>query len=403
MRGSADSERLRVLVVTGSYPPEDQAGAARATRTAVAGLRAAGCEVLVLTQGRPTGRREGVWRIAAGRVGFARRLVSCGPRIVEEFAPDVIDLHTPLTPLILRRLDSRTAAPVVSTVHGPTHTECAIIRPVRVDERLTLRPTVSERVKKHLKGPLMIRLDGLRTRRSERMLFVSRSAADRWAERFGAAEKATVVPNAVDAEVNRPLPEARAALRDRLGLCDAEVVLFAGVFMIRKGPDVLLKAFARLAERRPAARLVVAGGGFGYERPLRALAERLGVAGRVVWPGWVPQEELPAWYNAADVVTTPSRYETFCLVLAEAMACARAVVASAAGGMPEVVGDADCGLLTPPGNPDALAESLEALLADPDRRERMGAAARRRMVERFSLERVTALRLEAYRAAMGTQ
>ncbi len=169
----------------------------------------------------------------------------------------------------------------------------------------------------------------------------------------------------------------------------------------RKGIRFLIEAVAHLAERFPDARLVLAGDGF--ERPeLEALARRLGIAERTTFLGAVPNGELPRFYRAAAVSVIPSLEEGFGIPAAEAMGCEVPVIASDAGGLPEVVEDGVTGLVVPRGDVDALARVLVTLLADADLRRRMGREGRRRALARFDWDR-SAARFEALfrRAANG--
>ena len=161
----------------------------------------------------------------------------------------------------------------------------------------------------------------------------------------------------------------------------------------RKGIRFLVEAVARLADRFPDVRLVVAGDGF--ERPeLEALARRLGIAERTRFLGAVPNGELPRFYRAAAVSVIPSLEEGFGIPAAEAMGCEVPVVASDAGGLPEVVEDGVTGFVVPRGDAEALARALATLLADADLRRRMGRAGRRRALARFDWDQ-SAARFEA--------
>lgn len=102
------------------------------------------------------------------------------------------------------------------------------------------------------------------------------------------------------------------------------------------------------------------------------------VTDRVRLPGPIPPADLRARYDRADVFVLPSRFETCSMATREAMARGLPVVAYAAGGLPDNLGDADAGILAPPDRPDALADALRALLTDPDRRRLLGTAARER-------------------------
>jgi glycosyltransferase involved in cell wall biosynthesis len=154
----------------------------------------------------------------------------------------------------------------------------------------------------------------------------------------------------------------------------------------RKGIRFLVEAAAQLKPRFPDLKVVVAGDGF--ERPdLIALAERLGIARDVTFLGWVPNSELPQYYRAAALSVIPSLEEGFGIPAAEAMGCETAVVASDAGGLPEVVEHGVTGLIVPRGDANALAEAIGELLADPARRARMGQAGRERALRLFDWDR----------------
>lgn len=154
----------------------------------------------------------------------------------------------------------------------------------------------------------------------------------------------------------------------------------------RKGIRFLIEAAAQLKPRFPDLKLVVAGDGF--ERPeLAHLAEELGIARDVTFLGWVPNTALPPYYRAAAVSVIPSLEEGFGIPAAEAMGCEVPVVASDAGGLPEVVEHDVTGLVVPRGDSTALARAIGSLLEDPARRRRMGVAGRARALRLFDWDR----------------
>jgi glycosyltransferase involved in cell wall biosynthesis len=154
----------------------------------------------------------------------------------------------------------------------------------------------------------------------------------------------------------------------------------------RKGIRFLLEAAAKLKPRFPDLKVVLAGDGF--ERPeLVRLAEDLGLGPDVTFLGWVPNTDLPPYYRAAAVSVIPSLEEGFGIPAAEAMGCEVAVVASDAGGLPEVVEDGVTGLVVPRGDATALAQAIGSLLADPERRRTMGQAGRARALRLFDWDR----------------
>jgi glycosyltransferase involved in cell wall biosynthesis len=154
----------------------------------------------------------------------------------------------------------------------------------------------------------------------------------------------------------------------------------------RKGIRFLLEAAAQLKPRFPDLKVVLAGDGF--ERPeLARLAADLGIGPDVHFLGWVPNADLPPYYRAAAVSVIPSLEEGFGIPAAEAMGCEVAVVASDAGGLPEVVEHGVTGLVVARGDAGALAQAIGSLLADPDRRRSMGQAGRERALRLFDWDR----------------
>ena len=151
-----------------------------------------------------------------------------------------------------------------------------------------------------------------------------------------------------------------------------------------KGFDVALAAFARVADRFPELRLVLAGDG-PARASLEARAADLGIAGRVDFPGRVP--DAAAAVNGSTFVIMPSRWEeTFGLVALEAALLGRPVVATRVGALPEVVLDGETGLIAEREDDVGLAAAIAALLDDPERTRRMGRAARDRALTVFSPE-----------------
>ncbi len=193
--------------------------------------------------------------------------------------------------------------------------------------------------------------------------------------------RAVQVPCGVDTDHFSPMPRGRA--RRKLGLPPGEpVVLYVGRIEPLKGIDILLRA---AAETEGRFRLLVVGGDrkdADRKSELRQLAGQLGIGDRVAFRDAVAHQELPLYYNAADVCVVPSYYESFGLVALEAMACGVPVVASRVGGLLETVRDGQTGYLVPWRCPEPFAERLELLLDNEPLRRSLGRMARA-AVDRF--------------------
>ncbi len=193
-------------------------------------------------------------------------------------------------------------------------------------------------------------------------------------------ERLVVIPPGVDLARFYPIPQQEA--RSYVGLDpEQRVLLYVGRFDPIKGLEVLFEAMARLRDRKVLPRgrttLILIGG--AQDEPhnrdlayLRTLRDSRGLQDLITFIGPRAQDVLPYYYSAADVVVLPSHYESFGLVVLEAMACGRPVVASQVGGLLSLVRHGETGFLVPPQDPDALAGYLCLLLQDEDLRRRMG-------------------------------
>ena len=144
----------------------------------------------------------------------------------------------------------------------------------------------------------------------------------------------------------------------------------------------------------PDARLAILGGG-PLEAATRALAAELGLGDAVTMPG---RTEIRDWLARADVFVHTSRWEGFGIVLLEAMLASLPVVATRVSAVPEIVVDGETGALVEAGDVAGVARELGALLADPERARRLGAAGRERALSEFSVERMVERTLAVYRA-----
>jgi glycosyltransferase involved in cell wall biosynthesis len=333
---------MRVVVLTTSYPRFAGDPAGRFVADAVERLRARGLEVDVVS---PAAVRSFGIAYGAGVLPNLRRrpwLALALPLFLLAFARAArsaavgADLvHAHWLPTGAVALATR--RPIVLTVHG---TDLELARRLRPLARLLLR-------------------------RVAVVLAVSNALAEE--VRLLDARDVRVVPNGVE------LPDEVG------GEAEPPEVLYAGRLAREKGVLELVEAARGLP-------LVVAGDG-----PLRPRVPQA--------RGWVPYEELERLYARAAVVACPSLREGFGVACAEAMAHGRPVVASAVGGLKELVVDGETGLLVPPADIGALRAALERLLADAALRRRLGAAARERARALLAWDGVLEATLRAYDAA----
>jgi glycosyltransferase involved in cell wall biosynthesis len=220
---------------------------------------------------------------------------------------------------------------------------------------------------------------------------VSDEVAGSIARHAGGRVPVRVIRNGIEVPAAAEVREGGTAVRASLGIPpDVPVVGTVAVMRVQKRLDLWLEAARRIAEERPETQFLLVGDG-----PLRAdteaAATRLGLT-RVHFPGL--QEEVAPWLAALDLFLISSEFEGLPLAVLEAMAAGVPVVATAVGGIPEVVDPGRSGVLVPFGDPAALAAAVAGLLGDPERRRTLAAAGRRRVEEAFGVERM-ARELEA--------
>jgi D-inositol-3-phosphate glycosyltransferase len=229
---------------------------------------------------------------------------------------------------------------------------------------------------------------------TERAQLVDLYAAD--------ADSVYVVPPGVD--LDRFCPGDRAAAKRRFGFSDDPLVVFVGRLQAFKGTDIAVDALGHLKRLVPDAQLAIVGGDSprgsrGEHVRLRLTARRLGVSERLRFMEPVSHLELPELYRAADVVVVPSASESFGLVALESSACGTPVVATAVGGLREVIRDGESGYLVRRRDAKAFAAALSRVLADPGTQHRLGVNAVRQ-ARRFPWSRTTDGTLEAYTSVM---
>lgn len=246
---------------------------------------------------------------------------------------------------------------------------------------------------------LALRWERWGARWADRVVCVSEGERERGV-RAGVRATWSVVPNGVDTARFRPAPDARAVraalpqLSSLSGTGSAPLVVCVGRLCRQKGQDVLLDAWPAVVRRVPDARLVLVGDGPEAAR-LRAAAPE-----GVLFAGAAP-DAVP-WYQAADLVVLPSRWEGMALAPLEAMACGRAVVLTEVDGARECLPPRAPELApVPVGRPEPLADRIAALLLDPAARDAFGAECRAHALTAHDVGRATRAVTELYGELLG--
>jgi glycosyltransferase involved in cell wall biosynthesis len=238
----------------------------------------------------------------------------------------------------------------------------------------------------------------LSCQRARRILAISESTAEDLTALLGAPpDRIDLALPGVDPQFSSLPPAEVSAWRQQKGLPD-RFLLFVGTLEPRKNLPVLLKAYGALPPAdRAACHLVLAGGkGWMFDEIQRTI-EQCGLSETVHLPGFVPPDELPWWYNAADGFVYPSVYEGWGMPVTEAMACGKPALVSDVSSLPEAVGDT--GLRLPPGDIPAWTDGLARCIGDNAWRNEQGERARQR-ARRFTWARTAEQTVDSYRKAL---
>jgi len=377
---------MRVLMVSWEYPPRIIGGIARHVDELSRALARAGVEVEVLTAHHP-GAPEREEVPVRGPAGGGLRVLRAGASPLNaldfvceihqlefgllaralaegERRYDLIHAHDWVVAFAARTLKHGLGIPLVATMHA---TEAGRNQGIHTPMQRYIHS-----------------VEWLLTYEAWRVICCSRGMAAELARGMAVpGEKVRVAPNGVDpARVKCSDPaEVVAEFRKRWAAPEERIVLFVGRLVREKGAEVLIEAMPEVVAAHPEAKLVVAGG--GWYGGLRERAAALGVGHKVVFGGFVPEEDLPRLYAVAEVAVYPSLYEPFGIVALEAMAAGVPVVTSDIGGFREVVRHGKTGIHTWANNPRSLAWGIKEVLSDGRLAGRLRRAGKREVRERY--------------------
>jgi phosphatidylinositol alpha-mannosyltransferase len=283
--------------------------------------------------------------------------------ILERQNFDILHLHEPFTPMLCLSALVRSNTTNVGTFHA-YH---SYPWPYRIG-----RPVFKR---------LLARLHG--------KIAVSQPAME-YVSRYLPADY-RIIPNGIDTEHFTPDGPGKEEFADgKMNL------LFVGRLERRKGLEYLLNACAKVKKEFSNFRLIVVGPGTVLRRKYEAMVKELGIKENTIFVGFIPSAELPLYYRSADIFCAPATGgESFGIVLLEAMACAKPVVATSITGYASVLKDGEEGLLVPPKDDDSLARAILSLIEDRRLRERLGKQGRVK-AEKYSWTNIARQVMEFY-------
>lgn len=342
------------------------------------GLQKRGHEVTVLTSGTPTTYLDqGVTVVQLGKLSpfaswsdllnpwyvYSRlRYLVRARRFVRRAGLDLLEVSEAGAEQLL--FQHRRPCPIVVRLHG----------------------NVSYTIARTLGSRLLESVEGLLARQADAISSPSRGYAKMIARDYRIdPERIRILPHGIDSAALLALSEGHESLRERLGLGDRKVVLFAGALSDRKGAQVLREVALAMRERDDVVFVLAGDGGKN---------ERLEFPSNVVTTGQIERAELCQLYRQASVFLMPSRFDNFSMSIAEALVFGLPVVAFDVGGTSDLVHDGENGFLLDPSDGNRIPKLLSTLLDDPASLKRLGQESARLSVG-FELHRTTA-EIEAF-------
>jgi glycosyltransferase involved in cell wall biosynthesis len=383
--------RLRILMVTGAYFPEISAGGLQSRAVAREIARRADVRVLTTSTDASLAPHETIDVTPVSRIYVDVKSRASRVRAAARMLFEMLRI-----------------IPVVDLIHVQGFSSKNIL--LAVVAKMFRRPTVLHLQTAMHDEPSVVagqgRLAWWAFATADHYLSVSPGLTEHYLAAGLPSDRIQQAPNGVDAERFRPAtPDERIALRTALGLpLVRPLILFVGVMSQDKQPHVLFDAWLQL-QRDPAraSTLVLVGAtsprqfeaDAALAEDIRRRADEAGVGDRVIFVP--PTNQIHDYFRAADVYAMPSIREGLPIALLEAMACGLPCVASRLPGATDVLIEDDVnGRLVPPRDTSALAAALGAMIANPDDAARLGAAARRTVEERYTMQRVAEIWLATY-------
>jgi glycosyltransferase involved in cell wall biosynthesis len=290
--------------------------------------------------------------------------------LIKRLEPDLLHAHFAYPEgwaACLAKVRLRQRIPLVVTLHGYD---------------ILVEPSVGYGIRLNKRYDVLVKkvLDA-----ADAIIVASRAVFNEAASLVKDVGKIHLIPNGVDTRRFNPALNGNI-IRKRFAVEDKQVIFALRHHSPRYGITYLLLAAKLILDERKDVAFIIGGDGplLDYHK---MLTRRLSISSYVFFTGRIPQEELPLYYAASDVVVVPSLQEAWGLVATEAMACGKPVVASRVGGLTDQVIDGYNGFLVQPKDPKALGDKILYLLENPSEARRMGLNGRKLAVEKFDIEK----------------
>ncbi len=381
---------MNIIILTDYYPPDKLGGVGEIARNLKIAYENLGHKAIVIT----TGKRQQS-EIEEGVIRTADRLVVgvfLGNLAVlsqmKRQSVDLIHIHQSATTLFLfSRWFKRSLPKVISSFQVSFFSEARHIRRVRIGGKL-FKPRLREYIEKFFYAPVHIVLDGVGYAFSDTITAVSEDNLRELTGTYGRLfpKPTEIVPNGVDTK--RYDASSQTAPHKLAVDCAGHVIFsYVGVYRNRKRVFNLLHAFSNIWRIKPC-KLLLIGGGRGYEQAVRDYIRELEIAEHVIEVGEVPNEEVPGLLALTDIFCLCSAYEGMPVALLEAMCMGKVVLTTEAFGMRELVEHGKSGWLVQVDDLEELQDAMSLLLENDRLRKDLGQAAQFRAREHFGWDRI---------------
>lgn len=392
---------MRILILSDYYPPDKLGGVGEIAKNLRNAYEAKGHETWVLTTGESKNEKR-VIRSSKNLIKgvFLNNLQAIS--LIRKQDIDIINMHQSTTTLFLLTkyipfLYKRFPR-VINSFQVSYFSEFAHIKAVRLSGKL-FKPARKEYVEKWILSPMHILLDLIGFIFSNEITVVSGENKKEFEKTYGRLSKKIIriIPNGVNTTDFAPSkPELD---KDFLTKLQGKIVLlYVGVFRVRKRVFNLLFALKEVVGTNNNVVLVLVGGGRDYEDGVLELIRDLNLEDNVIFVGKIPNEEVIHYLNAADVFCLLSSYEGMPIAILEAMASGKAILTSRVSGMIDLIEDTKCGFLTEVDDIGQIAERLQILVDNPEKTKNMGEHARAKVLREYDWNIIAEKYLRLFKA-----
>jgi glycosyltransferase involved in cell wall biosynthesis len=400
-----NSNKLKICFVVDYYPPHRLGGVGESASYLKDALQKDGHDLTVLTTGVISANRsieKNVLRLSKGLLFFPVALFFKFPSLHNKHNFDIIHIHHSIgiTVMLWKWIYRKSFPASVFTFKCSRPHIVKSIKPIRIGNR-SFKPNTQELKTKLTFSILGHIVDRIFTYVSDLLTANSDDTRNKCIENYGISQdKIVTIPNGVDIKAFHPDIDGKP-IRDKYCIDDKDVLmLYVGGFSIRKRLPLLLYVMSEVKKRNENVKLMIIGSGKGYESELKKYMLDLGLDAKVTFTGFVENSRLPLYYAASDMVIVPSEYEPFGIINIEAMAMAKPVIASAVGGIGDIVVNDVTGFTIEKDDFDRIIEKVLLLSANTQKSKTMGTLAMQRIHESFTWDSVKDRYLRTYKSAI---